>query len=39
MENFNKIESDILNKIKNISDRNSYDVIKTEIIGKKEILT
>ena len=39
MKNFNEIESDILNKIKNISDRNSYDVIKTEISGKKGILT
>ena len=39
MENFNKIESDILNKIKNISNRNSYDATKTEIFGKKGILT
>ena len=39
MENFNKIESDILSKIKNISNRNSYDTIKTEIFGKKGIIT
>ena len=39
MENFNQIESDILNKIKNISDKNSYEIIKTEIFGKKGIIT
>ena len=39
MENFNQIESDVLNKIKNISDRNSYEAIKTEIFGKKGIIT
>ena len=39
MENFNQIESDILNKIKNVSDRNSYDTVKTEIFGKKGIIT
>jgi len=39
MENFSQIESKILDKIKNISDRNTYDVIKTEIFGKKGILT
>ena len=39
MENFNQIESDILNKIKNVSDRNSYDRVKTEIFGKKGIIT
>ena len=39
MENFDKIESDILNKIKNVSDRNSLDSIKTEIFGKKGIIT
>ena len=39
MENFDKIESDILSKIKNISDRNSYEKIKTEIFGKKGIIT
>ncbi len=37
-KDFNQIESDILNKIKSISDRNSYDKIKTEIFGKKELL-
>ena len=39
MENFNQIESDILNKIKNIRDRGSYDSVKTEIFGKKGIVT
>ena len=39
MENFSQTESDILSKIKKISDRNSYDVIKTEIFGKKGIIT
>ena len=37
MENFNQIESDILNKIKNVSDKSSYEKIKSEIskIGVK----
>ena len=39
MENFNQIESDILNKIKNVSDRNALDSIKTEIFGKKGVIT
>ena len=39
MENLNQIESDVLNKIKNVSDRNSYEAIKTEIFGKKGIIT
>ncbi len=39
MENFNQIESDILNKIKKINDRSSYETIKTEIFGKKGIIT
>ena len=39
MENFNQIESEILNKIKNINDRNSYEVVKTEIFGKKGTIT
>ena len=39
MENFSQIESDILNKIKNISDRNSYELVKTEIFGKKGTIT
>ena len=38
-KDFNQIESDILNKIKAVSDRNSYDTIKTEIFGKKGIIT
>ena len=37
MENFSQIESDIFNKIKNIKDRGSYELIKTEIFGKKGI--
>ena len=39
MKNFNQIESDILDKINKVSDRNSFDVIKTEIFGKKGIIT
>ena len=39
MENINRIESDILNKIKNVSDRNTYESVKTEIFGKKGIIT
>ena len=39
MENFNQIEFDILNKIKNVSNRNSYEAIKTEIFGKRGIIT
>ena len=39
MENFNQIESDIQNKIKNASDRNSLDSVKTEMFGKKGIIT
>ena len=39
MENLSQIESDILNKIKNINDRTSYETIKTEIFGKKGIIT
>ena len=39
MENFNQIESDILNKINGVKDRNSYEMVKTEIFGKKGIIT
>ena len=39
MENFNQIESEILNKIKNAKDRSTYDLIKTEVFGKKGIIT
>ena len=39
MENFNQIESDLLNKIKSVSDRNALDSVKTEIFGKKGIIT
>ncbi len=38
MENFDQIESDIQNKIKNVIDRNSLVSVKTEIFGKKELL-
>ena len=39
MENLNQIESQILDKIKTIKDRNSYESVKTEIFGKKGIIT
>ena len=39
MENFNQIESNILSKIQNVIDRNSLDSVKTEIFGKKGIIT
>jgi len=39
MENFSQIESDILNKIKNVRDSNALDLVKTEIFGKKGIIT
>ena len=39
MENFDQIESDILHKIKNVSNQNSLDSVKTEIFGKKGIIT
>ena len=39
MENFDQIELNILNKIKNIKDHNSYELAKTEIFGKKGIIT
>jgi len=39
MENFDQIESDILNKIKKVSNRNSLDSVKTEIFGKKGVIT
>ena len=39
MENFNQIESDILNKIKNVSERNTLNSVKTEIFGKKGVIT
>ena len=39
MENFNQIESNILNKIKDVNDRNSLDSVKTEIFGKKGVIT
>jgi len=39
MENFDQIESDILNKIKNVSNRSSLDSVKTEIFGKKGVVT
>ena len=39
MENFSQIESDILRKIKEVNDRNSLDSAKTEIFGKRGIIT
>jgi len=39
MENFNQIESDIINKINNSSNRNILDTVKTEIFGKRGIMT
>ena len=39
MENFDQIESDILNNIKNVSNRNSLDSVKTEIFGKRGVIT
>ena len=39
MENFNQIESNILNKIKDVKDKNTYEKIKSEIFGKKGIIT
>ena len=38
MENFNQIESELLNKIKSINDRNALDSTKTEIFGRKGII-
>ena len=37
MKNLNQIESEILNKIENAKNRNTYDIIKSEIFGKKGI--
>ena len=39
MKNLDQVEFDILNKIKNVDNRNSYDKVKTEIFGKKGIIT
>ena len=39
MENLNQIESEILNKIENAKDRNSCEKIKSEVFGKKGIIT
>ena len=39
MENFSQIEVNILNKIKKVSNRNSLDLTKIEIFGKKGIIT
>ena len=36
MENFNQIESDILNKIKDVKDRNSYEKTKTDIFTQAD---
>ena len=39
MENFNQIEFDLLNRIKNINDRKALDLVKTEIFCKKGVIT
>ena len=39
MENFVQVEANILNKIKEARDRTSIDIIKTEVFGKKGIIT
>ena len=39
MDNFNQIESNIFDKLKGIKDRSSLEIVKTEIFGKKGILT
>ena len=39
MENFDQIELDLLNKLKNINDRSSLDLFKTEVFGKKGSIT
>ena len=39
MKNFNQTELNILNKINSVTDRNSFDLIKTEIFGKKGVIT
>ena len=39
MKNFDQIESDILNKIKNVNNHNTLDSVKTEIFGKKGVIT
>jgi hypothetical protein len=35
MEKFNQIEAEILKKIEKINNRNSNDITKSEIFGKK----
>ena len=39
MENFDQIESNILKKINSTTDRSSFDAVKSEIFGKKGIIT
>ena len=39
MKNLNQIETEILDKIKNINDHDTYNSVKTEIFGKKGIIT
>ena len=39
MENFNQTETNILKKVNTIIDRNSFDSVKSEIFGKKGIIT
>ena len=38
MENLDKIQSDILSKIKNVSDKNSMKQLKQKFLVKKELL-
>ena len=35
MKNLNQIESEILNKIENAKNRNTHDIIKSEIFWQK----
>ena len=39
MKNLNQIETEILDKIKNIKDHDTYNSVKTEVFGKKGIIT
>ena len=39
MENFDQIKIDIFDKIQKANNRNSLDSVKTEIFGKKGIIT
>ena len=39
MKKLNQIESEILYKIETAQDRNDYEIIKSEIFGKKGVIT